>query len=76
MTCAGTKLDPNLVWFLLHAVANAFVCAHAWADTVHVFTAPLQSFAASENLGHAIVMATHVFHVLHVTPCRPCIDWG
>lgn len=56
------ELDPNLCWFSVHAMANAFVCAYAFNDTVHVMANPLDSFAPSEALAHAIVMAVHIFH--------------
>jgi len=61
---ATLVLDPNLVWFALHALANAVVCGYAWGDTVHVLARPAAAFRPSENEGHAIVMATHVFHCL------------
>lgn len=60
---AAPPLDPNLVWFATHFLANAVVCVFAFSDMVHVLLHPADSFRPSECLGHAVVMATHVFHV-------------
>ena len=60
----GAPIDDSLVWFTLHAVANAAIVAFAWRDTLHLLTHPLDAFGASEGRTQGIVMAIHLYHVL------------
>ena len=46
----NTPIDDNLVWFTLHALANAVVVAVALPDTVYLLTHPLDAFGESEGL--------------------------
>ena len=56
-------LDPNLSFFTIHFLANAAVCWLALEDTLYYLSHPL-THRPSENVGHAIVMAVHIFHAL------------
>ena len=47
----GSKpIDDNLVWFTLHAIANAAVVVLALPDTCHLLSHPLDAFGESEGL--------------------------
>ena len=60
----GRPIDDNLVWFTLHALANAAIVGYAWGDTLHLLAHPLDAFGASEGRTQGIVMAIHLYHVL------------
>jgi hypothetical protein len=61
---SGAPVDDNLVWFTLHAIANAVVVALALPDTLHLLMHPLDAFSESQGLTQGVVMAIHLYHVL------------
>jgi len=47
---SGKTIDDNLVWFTMHALANAVIVFYAFQDTLHVLANPLEAFSDSACL--------------------------
>jgi len=71
---AGGRIDPNLSFFTIHFLVNMVVCYLAVPDTLWVLAHPVE-WRASENLGHALVMAVHIFHVLFYYDSLTTMDY-
>jgi hypothetical protein len=61
---SGKPIEDNLIYFTLHALANAVIVALAFEDTFLLFSRPLEAFSPSAGLTQGIVMAIHLYHVI------------
>jgi nitrate reductase NapE component len=61
------RLNNKTGWFALHAFCNAIVVIWCFEPTVFVLLNPTRSYEApedSQNWGHFVMMALHLYHVL------------
>ncbi len=51
----GKRVDESGLYFMLHVLANTFICYVALPDTIHVLCHPLDGVQDTESLSHATV---------------------